>query len=96
MSNVRTGTGVLSDWSTKSQIQPPWRTSCRRITSQYFLKLPVEFPIECAYSIITYGRLSEASCARCSTRAGLSYILDRMSLTAGRSSPSYWITRVGS
>lgn len=62
--------------------------------SQYFLKLPLEFPIAWQYSIITYGRVSEVSLARCSTRAGLSYISERMSLTVGRSSPSYWTTRV--
>ncbi len=64
--------------------------------SQYFLKLPLEFPIPWEYSIMTYGRVSLVSLARCSTRCGLSYISERMSLMPGRSSPSYWMTRVGS
>lgn len=48
----------------------------------------------CEYSIMTYGRVSLVSSARASTRAGLSYISERMSLIPGRSSPSYWMTRV--
>src|SRR3954463_16479402 len=75
---------------------PPCRTGYRRTMSQYSLKLPVELPIECAYSIITYGRVSEVSLARLSTVDGLSYIRDRMSLTSRRLSPSYWMIWVGS
>ncbi len=91
---MRAGVRQLRPWSTKSQIQPPWRTSWERTVSQYFLKLPLEFPIAWQYSIMTYGRVSEVSAARSATRAGLSYIAERMSLIPGRSSPSYWMTRV--
>src|SRR5687767_5001817 len=84
------------DWSTKSQIQPPCRIGLARMMSQYSLRLPPELPMQWVYSIITYGRRSFVSRARFATPAGLSYMAERMSLTSGRLSPSYWMIRVGS
>lgn len=69
VNSLRVGVGQVSAWSAKSQIQPPCNTSWARITSQYFLKLPLEFPIAWEYSIRTKGRVSAVSLARCSTWA---------------------------
>ena len=38
------------DWSTKSQMKPPWYLGYFRMRSQYSLKPPSELPIAWAYS----------------------------------------------